>query len=322
MDEAVAAPSAAPSDTRPTMQEAFASNPPEADSLTATPDETAPPADAIAPPVPPADVTPVLEGTIPVERHKAVLDKAYDRAERAEAELHSLRQQAGWMASQEGQQLSQWAEQYRSNPREWFARTAQELAAQSPELAAQMRSDAARILASRTQPVAAEQPVSFEPDIPVYDETGRLVDNTFSAKRVQALIQHSVQEALKREVGPMKTDYETRKQAQEQERVTKEAHGTATKQFEAAKQWPGFLSDPAKGTVDPDLVKAFTEHPDWSLEGAYITVVVPKLQAREQAQTLDHLKTKAAAASVTPNGAVVASTKRPTSMLDPSLRWS
>ncbi len=321
MEDTGGTPAATPaSDTRPTMAEAFASNPPDAaETLTATPDGTEQPADATAPPAPAADITPVLEGSIPVERHKAVLDKAYDRAERAEAELHTLRQQSGWMASQEGQQLQQWANQYRSNPREWFARTAAELASQSPELASQMRSDAARILAGRTP--AAAQPVSFEPDIPVYDQSGQLVEQTFSAKRVQALIQHSVQEALRAEVGPMKTDYESRKQQAQIAQEKQEAQNIATSKFERAKKWDGFLSDPVKGIVDPDAVKAFQEHPEWDLNDIYIEVIVPKLRARAQASTLDSLKTKAAAASVTPNGAVVAATKRPTSLTDPSLQW-
>jgi hypothetical protein len=74
--------------------------------------------------------------------------------------------------------------------------------------------------------------------------------------------------------------------------------------------------------VDPDLAKAFAEHNDWSLERAYIATVVPKLRAREQAQVLDDLKTKANASSgVNPSGAAIASTRRPKDFNDPSLKW-
>ena len=149
-----------------------------------------------------------------------------------------------------------------------------------------------------------------------------MVTQTFSADKVRALIQQSVSQALQQEVAPIKQDFQQRKQQEEFRQLQETATKTATEQFEEAKAWPGFLTDPAKGTVDPDVVKAFTEHPEWSLERCYITTVVPKLRAKDQAQVLDDLKTKAAASSGVNPASSVTTTRRPKDFNDPSLRWS
>ena len=124
------------------------------------------------------------------------------------------------------------------------------------------------------------------------------------------------------EVTPLKQDFEVRQQQEQQRQIIQEANQVAASQFEQAKEWPGFLVDAAKGTVDPDLAKAFAEHQDWSLERAYIATVVPKLRAKEQAQVLDDLKTKAAASSGVNPGGSVTTTRRPKDFNDPSLKWS
>lgn len=51
---------------------------------------------------------------------------------------------------------------------------------------------------------------SLDPDVQVVDDKGQPVAKTFSAERVQAIVKHAVDEALGREVQPLKTDLERR----------------------------------------------------------------------------------------------------------------
>jgi len=242
------------------------------------------------------------------------LDNAYKERDQFKTQFETLKQQ---IESPEGQRLRQWADAYRTNPEQWLANTVAELAQVRPDLVPNFRSQAARILGAKQQ--AAE---SFEPDIPVYNEQGQMVAQTYSADKVKSLVQQAVAAALQQEVTPLKQDFQARQEQEQQRQILQDATQTANSQFEQAKAWPGFLTDPAKGTVDPDLVKAFAEHQDWSLERAYIAVVVPKLRAKDQAQVLDDLKTKAAASTgVNPGSAAVASTRRPKDFNDPSLKW-
>lgn len=304
-----------------TMAEAFARNPVDAsaspaDTTASTDQTTEQPAEATPPPVP-VQAKPDTPAPLPFEAHKRILDNAYKERDDARSRLTALESQ---LNSPEGQRLRQWAQSFQQNPEQWIASTLTDLVATRPDLAPALRSQAARILGSRQQPAA--EPANFDPDIPVYDERGQMVAQTFSAEKVKALLAQERQ-ALTKELDPIKSEFQQRKQQEHFAAVQKEATDTAARQFDAAKQWPGFLTDPAKGTVDPDLVKAFNEHPDWDLREAYINVVVPKLGARKEAEVLDSLKTKAAAATgVNPSGAVIASTKRPKSLTDPSLKWS
>lgn len=302
-----------------TMHAAFAANPvtvadtssPEVDPSTDA--QTAQPADATAPPVTaPTEV----KGPIPFDRHKAILDNAYKERDDLKAQVASLTQQA---SSPDQQRLRQWGEAFARNPEQWFAQTVQELQALHPELTPALRSHAARLLGSRQS-----APQALEPDIPVYDEHGQMVAQTFSAPRVQQIVQQAIAEALQKEVGPIRQDFQQRQEREQIAQMKSQADSAAAEQFKAATEWPGFLTTPGDPkSVDPDVAKAFQEHPDWSLERCYIATVVPKLRQQEQAQVIQQLKTKAAAGNtVNPAGPVVASTRKPTSLLDPSLSWS
>lgn len=279
--------------------------------------ETAQPADATVPPVDPASAVTPAPGPLPFEAHKRILDKAYGERDALRGELTTLKQQ---FESPDGQRLRQWADGYRQNPEQWFANTVAELATTNPSLIPALRSQAARLLGQR-QAAPVE---SFEPDIPVYDETGKQVAQTYSADKVKAYVAHEVARALQQEVSPMKQDFQQRKQEQEIAAVTKQATDTATSQFNEMKDEPGFLvkGTDGKSVVDPELAKAFTEHPEWSLETCYRKIVVPKLAAQTQAKVLDDLKTKAAASTGVNPGGSVSTTKRPTNFNDPALKWT
>lgn len=285
------------------------------------PDAPASPAGSSAASEQPASATTGTEpavtpapGPIPFDRHKSILDGAYKERDTFKTQYEALRQQYDDPGFQNFRKL---AGLYNQDIREFRRQVDAEFRARHPEAADELISDAARQLAARRKPAP-----SFEPDIPVYDERGQMVSQTFSAPKVQQLIEHAVTQALEKEVSPLKQDFQSRQQQEEIRQIQYEAGQAATSQFEEAKNWPGFLSDPAKGTVDPDVVKAFAEHQDWSLERAYIATVVPKLRAKEQAQVLDDLQTKAAASTgVNPASAATSTTRRITSFNDPALKW-
>jgi hypothetical protein len=307
------------SDRPATFEAAFAADvTPATDSQAVTPAPETPAvesasADATVPPTsePTSDVTPALAGTIPTERHKAILDGAYRERDEARTQLQALQQQAGWLGSEEGQRLQQWSQAFRTNPREWFARTAQELVQHYPDMAKDLRSDAARILAGGR----GQADVDLSPDIPVMDDKGQVVAQTYSATRVQAIVAKAVQDAITKEIGPMRQTV----QSVEAERATRaasaEATSTATRLYQKAQAWDGFTEH------EQEIAQAFAQHPEWSLEDAYIAVVPKKLRAQESARTLDALKTKAAASSVNPATAASTSSRRPASFHDPALTW-
>ena len=304
---------------RPTMEAAFAADvAPAADPLPATPTpedgsaEQASPAATVPPVEQPTGEVPEGSGPIPLDRHKAILDGAYKERDALKQQLETIKQQTGWLESPEGQQLRQWSHAFQTNPRAWFAQTAQELVQAYPDLAGSLRSDAARILAGgRT----AQPEVDLEPDIPVVDDKGQVVNHAYSAARVKQFVTHAVAEALAKEVGPLKQTVQSVEQERRLAADTAKAHDVAKAEYAKAQAWPGFTEHVK------DIAAAYEQHPEWSLQDAYIAVAVPKLRQSGQAQTLTDLKTKAAASTVNPATAAVTTTQRPKSLTDPSLVW-
>lgn len=312
---------------RPSFAQAFASSEGSsaADSQTATTSATdtaaTPNADAIAPPAvstSPETSTPV-QGTPPQERWPDILNNARAKT-RAEVESE-FRQKFGWAEQVDPQDIAKlqgWSQAYSADPVAWFKQTISDLKATHPHLATQLHSEAARVLAGARQ--APQPPVSdLEPDIPVQDQDGRIVAQAYSAGKVKALIAQAVQDAIGQEVGPLKQDFQTRQQqAQhaEGQRQLKESvdgiYGTAISELPHFKEHEVEIAN-AMAQIPGDPAQA--------LHRAWAKVVLPKLSAKAKAEQLVTLKTNAASSTVNPAGAVVASTKRPTSFNDPSLTW-
>lgn len=239
-----------------------------------------------------APTAPATEpGPIPYARFKEVNDDL--RA------MREWRQRYGWAESVDPEQfglIQRWAQAYRADPIQWYAQTTAELRQLYPHLVPNLTSEAARILAgSRSFTPEPE----IEPDVPVYDDQGRLVSRTFSADRVKQIVQRAVASAIGEHVAPIKQTFE-RQQAREQAMaMQQEANHAATAIHEAAKTWEGFTEHQAA------IAQAFAEHEDWSLQDAYLSVlhstILPSRDQHSQAKLLGHLQTQAAGATVHPN---------------------
>lgn len=303
---------------RPTMAEAFASDISGAASLPADPSPETPPAASASADatVPPAEATSAdtptetPKGEPPKERWDSILANARTKAK--DEALAEWRQQHGWAESvdrgavQEAARIGQLFQQDRVG----FLRQVLAEAVADQTLAPMVRSEAARVLGMRAQPT-----VDLSPDVPVINANGQEVTRTYSAERVQGIVQQAIAEALAKEVGPLKETVQSVAQERAHAAQLHQADQVAEQIYQQALTWPGFKEHEKAVGAEWD------KHPDWSVQDAYIAVVVPKLQAAEKARTLDELKTKAQASTVNPAAAAVASPHKPTSLLDKSLVW-
>lgn len=320
---------------RPTMQQAFAADlAPVTESLpvsTPTPETTpAVPASAaaIGPPATsdPASVNPSTEptGPIPFDRHKTILDGAYKERDEAKQQLEAWKpyewaKQVDQTALNKAVELGQLYEKDRAG----YIKQLLAEARVDPELGPIVRSELARELGSR--PKSGPDLSDLTPDIPVHDQTGALVAQTYSADRVQAIVQRAVASAIAEHVQPLKQDADTRRQTEQQAEQQRQQTAFLTREStriksavqklpHAMEHWPAIVEKARTYPEDLPVGEAVRD--------AYFEVVGPKLSQAAQATVLDTLKTKAAASSVNPAGAVVASAHKPKSMLDPSLKWS
>lgn len=308
---------------RPTFSQAFASDTPVADSLTADPStvtsSAADPTPAAASEQPvaeaKAEVTPA-EGPVPYARFKEINEAKKSLDEK----LNALKwaESVDRRAVEQAQQLGQLYQQDRAG----YIRQLMAEALADQQLAPLVRSEAARVLGTRGQ---APQAPDFSPDIPVLDSNGQVVSHAFSAERVQQYVQHTVQQALAdfagKELSPIKQDFQTRQQREraEQERQQLEA--------EVQDIWQESIDVfPLLEEHKEEIGKVFETIPGdarKALQKAWHQVIGHKLALADQvkAQQLETLKTKAAASTVNPTAAVVSTTHRPRSLTDPSLKW-
>lgn len=322
-------PSVAPAE-RPTMAQAFAADaalhPDDASTeqdQPTTPAVETPPADSALHPG-------TKEGPIPFAVHKTALENA--RVKAGEEAVAQYRQQYGWAESVPKETLQEWsgiASLMTSDPPAFLDKFFSEAAAH-PTHGAAVRSWAARTLASR-----APKAVDLSPDVTVQDDQGREVARTFSADRVQAIVQHAVQEAIGKEVAPLKQERDQRKAEEQRHAETQRAEQTKQQLETHADSILADIAEILDVTADTpaDQAKALydeieallTAHPQLTAHKAAMQVrktrIVPRLQGQAQTKVLDDLKTKAAAQGLNPAGAVVAPAHRPTSLLDPSLSW-
>ncbi len=315
------------------MAQAFASDVSGAESLPASSETSIDTAatdsasvDAIDPPVEETTTEGVIQeqGPIPYLRHKSVLDGAYKERDTFKSQLDEFQQKYGWAQQvdpAEFQQIQTWSQAYRQDPVRWFADTAAQLRQTHPELAQSLHSEAARVLAGARQSQPSQAAADLEPDIPVMDSNGQVVTQAYSADRVKQLIAKSVQDAIAKEVGPIRQDFQTR-QAREKDALEEQQRIAHVKDIyaEAVEVLPGFE---AHKDAIAKAYESIPGDPARALRKAWWEVVGKQLSNANEtrAKQLDEIKTKAAASTVNPAAAAVASTHRPTSMLDKSLTW-
>lgn len=304
-------------ETRPTFDQAFsAPEPSAAASPAAEPvaDQTDPTASASAATTePPAETPAVTEqppastaGEPPKERWQDILNNQREKA-KADA-LAEWRQQYGWAEQVDRaklQELAQWYQAQASDPVGYVVQALDDLLT-NQQYAPQIASHAARILAQRR---GSAQPQSIEPGIPVFDEQGREVDRTYSAKQVQQLIEQAVQGALGKEVAPLKQSFQAIEQERTQRQIAADANAKAQTVLKQAEAWPGFAEH------KDAIAKVYEANPSFTLEQAYLAIlkdqILPTLTKAESDKVLANLQTKAAASALNPASAAPSSPKRP-----------
>lgn len=312
---------------RPSFTEAFASEAPVADSQPAHVDTPSPetaaaaPAsvDAIAPPaetVPTDGITPE-PGPLPFKDHKRILDGRTQERDTFKQQLDQL----SWAKSvdrgayEEGARIGQL---YQTD-KPAFIRQLLAEASQNPELMPLVRSEAARVLGTRSQPPPVED---LEPDIPVMDANGQVVSQTYSADRVQKIVARAVQDAITKEVGPMRQDFQSRQAAEKVAAAQKQVDSYVTDSYShLVDVLPGFK---AHEQAIAKVMETIPGDPIVAAQKAWHQVVGSKLSnaSETQAKQLEDLKTRAAASTVNPATAASATHHRPTSFLDDSLSWT
>lgn len=166
------------------------------------------------------------------------------------------------------------------------------------------------------QPAAAAT-TSLDPDVEIMDASGRVVGKTFSAERVQAILQKGIADVLGKEVQPLKQDLQTRQEQQKRDavaRVTAERTASIDKSADTIMTQIERILDGDKSLM-PEVEKMWAQHPDWSAHDAALevrdTIVKPRQKGQATQDAITEMTRKAA--GNTSNGAgASAMPKRPT----------
>jgi hypothetical protein len=235
-----------------------------------------------APPAPAATAQPgvtpaaVPTGPIPLDVHTKALENARTKA------VTEYRQKYGWAESVPKQQFDQIAQEVQRAATDPLGYTLARIEELPPPLRAQLN---ARL--GIGQPTPAQ--TSLEADVEVMGQDGRVIGKTFSEERVRAVVAAAVQEAIGKEVQPLKTAYEQTqaKDRQQQLNAVAEAnHQEAAKIAEAGLEEVKGILD-ITDDQDPlfnDVLQVWTEHPEWSVHKAAIEVKKNKVAPRQAGQ--------------------------------------
>jgi hypothetical protein len=322
---ATSAPAATPTPSqRPTFAQAFAAD--AAAQQTAPATSTEP---AATVPVAGQPTSGETKGPIPFDVHHTALQNARTKAE-ADA-LAKWRQQYGWaeqMTAGDRDGLQRWAQladRMSSDPIGHITDLIQELQNHTV-YGPQLRSQAGRLLAGARGP----QRVDMTPDLEVRNDQGQVVERSFSAPKLLAILDQVVNDKL----SPLQQDANQRKAAEQQAQRQTEARAEMQRISTAA---DSMLED-INGILDIDdpkssdamqlyseVTKVMEQYPTLSGYRAALhvrdSILKPSAAAKAQAAAVDSLKTQAAAQSVKPSGAATPATKRPSSFMDKSLTW-
>jgi hypothetical protein len=175
-------------------------------------------------------------------------------------------------------------------------------------LAPIVRSEAARILAAGRSATPEADP---EPDVPVYDGEGKLVNGVFSGKQQLHLIASLRAEIadLRKQVSPLTQSEAGRQQAAKAEADKRDLDTkVASIWTEALEVLPYFEEH------KEEIGKVFATipgPPDVALRKAWKQVVGPKLDAKATSKVLDTFNKKADAQTVDGSGKAASTPKRP-----------
>jgi hypothetical protein len=232
-----------------------------------------------------------------------------------------VERELGWARGVPKETMQEWAgiaQRMSQDPIAFLSEFTSELHSH-PTYGPQLRSHAARTLATGR----GQAQVDLSPDLIVDDGNGREIQ-TFSADRVQAIVQHAVQQAIAKEVQPLKSESEQRRAQAQKAEATKALHAKADDAIASVTDILE-ITDKMPATDRDRLLAATNElvekDPNWrtdpvrAMEKAarlvWRTHVLPTIEARGEAKALDKLKQKAAGNTASGTGAG-ATPKRPT----------
>jgi hypothetical protein len=247
---------------------------------------------------------PGSQGPIPFDVHHTALQNA--RAKERDAALSEWRQQHGWAEHVDRasvERMAQVAQLYQQD-RPGYIRQILAEAVQDPTLAPLVRSEAARLLGQRQA-----APVDLSPDIPVLDEQGRVVAQSYSADRLKQVLQAEIAKALGEKVDPLLQERQER-QTREQQAADQRAMETEVQRvFDTVSQLPHYADHEAAIAARMAQFPKEVSATEAALL-AYVHVVIPHLGATERKAVLASLSTNAAGGTVNPSGATVAQTPK------------
>lgn len=195
-------------------------------------------------------------------------------------------------------------------------------------LVAQMLQGPARdVLRAQLAPIFGNgheqaQPTNdLNPDVEIRNEQGQVVGHSFSAQKTRALIQQAVEEAIGKEVSPLKSDLQRRQEAQQQQEQQAREQRLEQARWARTDATMEEIADilGVKLTDASDLWEALhhvqQEHPDWSPHRAALHVQKTKVTPRQQGvstQAAISEMQRRAAGSMTPQSGAGATPKKPT----------
>lgn len=306
-----------PAERPKTMAEAFARDAAlhQTDTSTQPDGATTPPVEGIDPQ---SATSPSTKAEPPAEKWPQILENARTKA--TQEATAAFDRDHGW-AKQPGtresfERFGQIASQMTSDPIGFLNRFVAELQA-DPVHAAQLRSNAGRMLAAKQ---ATAEP---QPDVQIVDATGQVTGMTYSDKQLakrDAWNKAQLMAEVQKEYGPLKAERDQRQAKEKAAATAKAVEASADKHMSRVDR---ILDGNKELYTDVNRLMALDptlDAVDAALE-VRKTKIAPALAGKAQADVLESLKTKAAAQAVNPAGAVVATTSRPRSFLDKSLKW-
>lgn len=239
-------------------------------------------------------------GEPPKERWADILE--HQRKTAREDATKEWDQQYGWAKSVKRDQLEQmanWYGRYTGDAGEFIETILQESLAH-PVHGQSVKSRLGKMLSSLRTSQAPTPDI--EPDIPVLNDQGQVVSRTYSADAMKQIIAKAVQEAIGRDVDPLKQDFQSRqasaKQQQQQDFITSESariKASVIDRPQAKEHWPAIQAKARELVTGNDKLSAGE-----AVLGAYLEVVGPLLSQSAEADVLSDLQRKATAQTVHP----------------------
>lgn len=248
------------------------------------------------------------QGPIPFDVHKTALENARVK------EREAIERDLGWARQVPKEAIQQWssiAQKMTSDPIAFLNEFTQELHAH-PTFGPQLRTHAAKTLAAGRGQAA----VDLNPDLVVDDGQGKQIA-TFSADRVKAIVDHAVQQAIAKEVQPLKSESEQRaaqaKAAESTRLANEKADSTMADIADILEITSPETPESQKlyGAVWQLMEQDKSLSAEKAARQVWKTHIRPTIESKGQAKALEQLKTKAAGNTANGTGAA-ATPKRPT----------